>query len=112
MGLSGDIYDLADEQWALVDEGIAFYKKAAPIIKDGRTTFIGNDIPSYNKPQGEQLVIRELDGKKLFLFHRFERSVSFCEYLQRQGIDVSGLTLAASYGAASEDFSAEARIFE
>lgn len=112
MGLSGDVYDLTDEQWALVDEGIAFYKKAAPIIKDGKTTFIGNDIPSYNKPQGEQLVIRELDGKKLFLFHRFEGSVSFGEYLQRQGIDVSGLTLAASYGAASEDFSAEARIFE
>ena len=33
--LSGDVTHLSDEQWAVIDQGIQFYKKAAPIIKNG-----------------------------------------------------------------------------
>ena len=110
MGLSGDVYDLSEHQWALADEGIAFYKKAAPIIKDGKTTFISNDVLSYNYPRGGQLVIREYDGKKLFVYHRFADSVPFEEYLKEQGINTEGLRSLEGYGSADEDFSAEAKI--
>ena len=110
MGLSGDVYDLSEHQWALADEGIAFYKKAAPIIKDGKTTFISNDVLSYNDPRGGQLVIREYDGKKLFVYHRFADSVPFEEYLKEQGINTEGLRSLEGYGSADEDFSAEAKI--
>ena len=87
MGLSGDVYDLSDHQWDLINGATAFYREAAPIIKDGKTTYLDNGVYSYNDPAGEQLVIRELGNKKLMVFHRFKDSVS-----------------------PDQDFSAEARI--
>ena len=111
MGLSGDIYDLSDAQWRLVGDGISFYRQAAEIIKDGKTVYIGNDALSYNAPQGSQLVIRELAGKRLFVYHRFAGSVTFEEYIAEHGTDIGGAEMTAKYGSASEDFSAEARIY-
>ena len=110
MGLSGDVYDLSDHQWKLVDDAMDFYREAAPIIKDGRTTCLDNNIYSYNYPVGEQLVIRELGDKKLLVFHRFKDSVSPEEYLTRKKMDLSGYKTVAEYGLANRDFSAEARI--
>jgi alpha-galactosidase len=110
MGLSGDIYDLSDEQWKLVDDCIAFYKQAAPIIKDGKTIYLDNDIYSYNEPEGQQMVIRESDGKRLMVYHRFADSVSMDEYMQTAGIDMAGYTMSSTYGKADRDFSAKAVI--
>ena len=110
MGLSGDIYDLSDHQWELVDDAIAFYKKATPVIRDGKTTYIGNNIRSYNEPEGQQLVIREFEDRILLVYHRFGRSISLEEYLNENDIDLSGYEIRESYGSASEDFSAEAGI--
>lgn len=110
MGLSGDVYDLSDHQWDLIGGAMAFYKEAAPIIKDGKTTYLDNGIYSYNEPAGEQLVIRELGDKKLMIFHRFKDSVSPDDYLAAKEIDISGYKTVAAYGTADRDFSAEARI--
>ena len=110
MGLSGDIYDLSDHQWELVDGAISFYKKAAPIIRDGKTTYIGNDARKYNSPQGCQMVIRQLGDKKLVVFHRFEESCSLEEYIKRNELDLNTGSILDKYGAADEDFSAVAMI--
>ena len=110
MGLSGDIYDLNEAQWKLVDAGMAFYRQAAPIIKDGRTTYLDNDIYSYNAPKGQQMVIRELEDKKLIVYHRFADSVSMDEYMRTAGINMDGYTDLSSYGDADRDFSARAVI--
>lgn len=110
MGLSGDVYDLSDDQWKLVDGGIAFYRQAAPIIRDGHTIYLGNDIHSYNAPTGEQMVIRQLDDLKLVVYHRFGDSMSQDEYLRDRGIDLTGYDTVARYGTADGDFSAEAMI--
>ena len=136
MGLSGDVYDLSDHQWELVDGAIAFYKEAAPIIKDGVTESIlwsknnfgsageqnsnelkeccstDGDTRSYNKPEGSQLVVRKLGNKALFVFHRFENSISFEDFAAANGIDLPKYTFVKRYGEACEDFSAEARIGE
>ena len=112
MGLSGDIYELSDHQWELVDGAIAFYKKAAPIIKDGKTTYIGNDARKYNAPQGCQMVIRELGDRKLIVFHRFEESCSLEEYIKRSGLDLNISNVMEEYGVADEDFSARAMILK
>ncbi|MCR5768557.1 MAG: alpha-galactosidase [Lachnospiraceae bacterium] len=151
MGLSGDVYDLSDHQWELVDGAIEFYKEAAPIIKDGVTMsilwntagrnttgvqsskegifgdnesgmqsmdmnetneYIGPDTRNYNKPEGSQLVVRKLGNKALFVFHRFENSISFEDFAAVNGIDLSKYTFTKHYGEACEDFSAEARIGE
>ncbi len=68
MCLSGDVLSLSAEQWELIDRGIAFYKKLAPIIKKGKTGFYGPKITSYRHPKGWQGIFRESGDKtKAFL---------------------------------------------
>ena len=35
MCISGDVTELSQKQWEKVDEGIAFYREASRIIRDG-----------------------------------------------------------------------------
>jgi len=97
MCLSGDIYDLTNEQMAVVDEAMTFYRKAADIIKYGKTTRIECTATSYNDPVGHQIVEREYEGRKLVVIHKFRG-------------DEAGLELPtkaiASFGALDGDFSA------
>lgn len=58
MCLSGDIGELKDEQWRIVDEGMGFYQRIAPLIKDGVSYRFGTGIESYRHPQGWQCVLR------------------------------------------------------
>ena len=105
MCLSGEIYDLSDEQWKLVNEGMDFYKKASDIIKDGTTILQDYTTQSYNDPVGSQLVIRRLGNRSLAVIHRFRDS---------KDIDMSfldGCVIEAEYGNADKDFSAKAIIF-
>ncbi len=79
MCLSGDIYDLNSVQWQIVEEGMAFYRKAAPVIKDGKSSRQGGNAGSYNKPVGWQALVREgltedlqqKTGQLLVVIHRF-----------------------------------------
>lgn len=78
MCLSGDVTKLTDAQWDVIDRGIAFYKKAAPIIKDGYSRLYGPKIISYRHPKGWQCLLRtegsvEHEKKKglLAVFHSF-----------------------------------------
>lgn len=112
MGLSGDIYDLNDRQWDLISEGISFYNDAAEIIKCGKTTLIECDAISYNSPEGSQLSIREYQNRKLYIFHRFENSICFDEYIKKLHLDGIDGAIVRKYGEADGDFSAEAYIAE
>ncbi|RRJ65591.1 alpha-galactosidase [Paenibacillus oralis] len=58
MCLSGDIHDLNEEQWKIVDEAIAFYKLVSPIIKEGTTNRYGTLVHSYRHPKGWQGITR------------------------------------------------------
>ncbi len=112
MGMSGDIYDLSDHQWQLVDEGMAFYHEIAPIIKDGYTSRILCTARYYNEPKGCQLVERTLAGKTLFVFHRFADSCTFEDFAKEQGVDISKYKILKTYGKADRDFSACAILAE
>lgn len=78
MCLSGDVTKLTDAQWDVIDRGIAFYQKAAPIIKDGYSRLYGPKVLSWRHPQGWQCLLRtegsvehgEKDGM-LAVFHTF-----------------------------------------
>lgn len=73
MCLSGDVTELSSEQWKMIDEGITFYKKIAPVIKCGFTYFYGSEITSYRNLKGWQGIIRTGDnGEAYALFHVFE----------------------------------------
>ena len=104
MGLSGDIYDMSDHQWELLDKAIAFYKEVSDIIKCGRTTVLFTDADRYNDPKGSQIVIREHNGRKLLVYHRFKDSLPLEEFALKY--DVKLFKPVSSYGIADRDFSA------
>lgn len=60
MCFSGDVTELSDSQWEVIDNGIAFYKRVAPIIKNGYTHFRDNKGPSDKNLVGYQAYIREM----------------------------------------------------
>jgi len=72
MCLSGDVTELTEEQWNVIDNGIAFYKKIAPIIKEGYTYRVGPKVTSERHPQGWQGVVRVGEnGEAYVLIHCF-----------------------------------------
>lgn len=110
MGLSGDVCDLSEHQWKLISDGMDFYKEAAEIIEKGKTTLIETDTESYNNPEGAQVSVREYEGKKLVIYHRFENSIGLDEFLKARGIGAISGSIVKKYGNADKDFSAEAFI--
>lgn len=106
MCLSGDIYDLSEAQWKLVEQGMDFYGMASEIIRSGVTVRCEYSTTQYNHPTGSQLVIRQLGSRCLAVLHRFENSeTTDLEFLK-------GGRVIAEYGRAEEDFSAKAWIYE
>lgn len=73
MCISGDVWLLSETQWQLLERGIAFYQKIAPIIKAGNTFFYGSKITSYRHPKGWQGILREAKDKQsaLVVLHGF-----------------------------------------
>lgn len=106
MCLSGEIYDLSQRQWELVEEGMVFYRLAADIIQNGVTVLHQYTTKGYNEPKGEQLVLRELGNRGLAVYHRFAESSSEEPKLPE------GCRIVAEYGRADRDFSAKAWIYE
>ena len=74
MCLSGDVYDLEDWQWKIVEESIRLYKVCAPVIKYGRNYIYGPLNKSYNHLKGWQAVCRVSDDEEqiLAVVHSFE----------------------------------------
>ena len=106
MCLSGEIYDLAERQWELVEEGMRFYRKAADIIKNGTTVVHEYTAGGYNDPKGQQLVLREWGNRGLAVYHRFAESAEEPPRLPE------GCRIVDEYGRADRDFSAKAWIYE
>ena len=105
MCLSGEIYDLSEEQWQQVEQGMDFYRKAAPIIRHGKTILIQAEPTGYNHPRGQQLVLREADGMGLAVMHRFEQSGDVSDSLPPD------VEILMSYGDGDSDFSAKAWLY-
>lgn len=58
MCLSGDVTELTTKQWQLIEEGIAFYKKVAAVIKNGYSYFYSERKSSDRVLEGWQAVVR------------------------------------------------------
>lgn len=74
MCLSGDVTNLSDEQWKVIEDGIAFYKKAAPVIKKGKSRIYRGGLSSYRHPEGYQAVWRENETDALLVIHTFRNA--------------------------------------
>lgn len=74
MCLSGDVYDLEEWQWSIVEEGIRFYRLCAPVIRDGRSFRQGPHVNSYNHLRGWQAMCRRSRdmSQMLVVAHTFE----------------------------------------
>ena len=73
MCLSGEIYGLDEAQEAQMEKGAAFYRKVAPIIRDGKSRIYREGVESYRHPRGWQAVVRTSDDgqQKLVVAHSF-----------------------------------------
>lgn len=72
MCLSGDVTGLTKEQWQVIDRGIAFYRRIAPIIKNGQTHWLSPQIRQTRHPEGWQAILREgAEGEAYVLIHTF-----------------------------------------
>ena len=64
MCLSGDMSTISDELFEIADKAIAYYKKCADIIKNGRNYRLGPYQDSYNDLKGWQAVVRVSEDRK------------------------------------------------
>lgn len=72
----------------------------------GKTTRIECSTESYNHPEGQQLVIREYEGKRLIIFHRFRDSAELPDHILRDS------RIIAEFGRVDKDFTAAAYLVE
>lgn len=73
MCISGDVTNLNREQWDAIDEGIAFYRRIAPVIKTGVSFRYGPKIRSVRHPKGWQGMVRMRKGTDAYvLIHTFD----------------------------------------
>lgn len=81
MCLSGDVYDLEEWQWKIVEESICFYKLCASVIKNGRSFRQGPPTKSYNHLRGWQAVCRRSDdaAQMMVVVHSFEECAATIE---------------------------------
>jgi alpha-galactosidase len=73
MCISGDVYNLSEEQWACADRAIGFYKRHSHVIKRGVSSFYGEAGVSFYDPTGWQAVVRfdRESAKTLAVVHTF-----------------------------------------
>jgi alpha-galactosidase len=74
MCLSGDVTELSSEQRNVIKDGIAFYKKAVPFIKNGKSTILSNRSKSDRHPDGYQAVLRKNENGALLVIHTFDNA--------------------------------------
>lgn len=106
IGMSGDIYDLSEHQWRLVDEGLEFYRQYSDVIKNGSVIAIETDVESYNNPVGSQWTARKHGDLTLVIAHRF-KGEEFSLANGELGKLFEGKEVIAQYGDISCEFSAE-----
>ncbi|WP_309400126.1 glycoside hydrolase family 36 protein [Cerasicoccus maritimus] len=75
MCLSGAVHELSDAQMDTVREAVALYRKVSPIIKEGKTHFLGEAPQCWRDPVGWSGICRvSKDGQQaLVVIHEYER---------------------------------------
>ena len=72
MCLSGDVTELSQEQWQVIENGMKFYNRIRSIIKEGQSYRYGPKIDCIRHPEGWQGVYREgKNGEAFAVLHIF-----------------------------------------
>ena len=73
MCISGDVTHLEKEKWNLIDDGIDFYNRIKPIIRNGQSYRFGPKIKSARHPKGWQALVRVGENHKAYVvIHVFD----------------------------------------
>ncbi len=70
--LSGDVSCRKKEKFAVIREGLDFYREAAEIVRRGDITLIDCNVPFYRAPVGRQIYVKEYRERKLVIIHILE----------------------------------------
>ena len=72
MCLSGDVTNLTEEQWTIIEQGMAFYRKIWRVVREGKTYRYGPQIACIRHPEGWQGIFRQGDhGGAYAVIHTF-----------------------------------------
>ncbi len=83
--ISGEIFDLPQENWQIALDSIKFYDEIKRIIKDGFTSVIECNVEDYNDPEGYQVVLRETGNEALLIVHTFKNGANpICENILKE----------------------------
>ncbi len=76
MCISGDLPELDEKQWTVIEEGIQFYKSIDEIQKNGVTYYYGPEQCSYRRLQGWQAVLRKGTSEQsaYLIVHGFDKN--------------------------------------
>ena len=71
--ISGELEQLDENQWSVMQEAIRFYGEVAPIIRDGKSRLYQQIGNAWRHPQGAQAVLRISDAgdQALVVVHSF-----------------------------------------
>lgn len=68
---SGEPEKLSPQQWAVMEEGVSFYREAAPVIDRGVSRRFGPAVVGYRAPRGWQGMVRQGERLTLAVLHTF-----------------------------------------
>ena len=74
--ISGEIFDLPEENWQIALGSIKFYDEIKHIIKDGFTSVIECNVEDYNDPEGYQIVLRQTENEAILIVHTFKNGAN------------------------------------
>lgn len=83
--LSGDVRNLTEEQWKVIDNGISFYHQIAPVILEGSTEFYGTAQSSWRHPKGWQGILRTGGEEGFAVFHTFGGEIADIPWIELSG---------------------------
>ncbi len=98
--ISGEIFDLPQENWQIVLDAVKFYNEIKHIIKYGFTRIINCNVEDYNDPKGYQIVLRETENDALLIIHTFKNGANppIGKYLEnRNVIKIFGSSIDADF---------------
>ncbi len=77
MCLSGDVTELSEEQWKIIEGGMAFYRRIVPVIQDGQSILYAEWGRSMRHPEGWQGVFRYTRDRReaYVIIHTFEGEI-------------------------------------
>lgn len=101
MCLSGDVHNLSQEQWDIIDEAIAFYSRISFVLQDSDQYIYRCGLNEYRQLSGWQIVRRERDNCQLLVIHNFTGS----SHIEAELPELEGHSLVSSFGIGKADIS-------